>query len=989
MLETLRTALKGRYEVDRELGRGGMATVFLAKDLRHDRPVAIKVLRSELAAALGPERFQQEIRVAAGLSHPNILALYDSGEANGLLYYVMPFVEGESLGDRLARETQLSIDEALAITRQVAQALHYAHERGIVHRDVKPDNIMLQGDQALVADFGIARAVDSLSQTRLTSTGIVMGTPAYMSPEQAAAESDLDARSDVYSLACVLYEMLSGETPFRGTTARAMLARHAVEPPPSVRVVRPTVPDAVQFAIVKAMAKLPADRYATAYEFAEALAGQTGSYAVSGPRRRVPKRIVASAAAAALAVIAITTVLITGRSADVPPSDSDLIAVMPFQTASALDPSLGALSEGMLELFYTRLGGGGALRAVSPSKALSAFRRALEAADEEPEEAGLRAAAELGAGRLLTGNISSIGGRLFLRASLVAVPSGEHMIDVQANGVPDSLLALVDQLAARLLVRSAGESDVLLSQLLTTDLGALQDYLDGQAAYNRGEYVRAVSSYRDAMAKDSTFALAALGMAAAEDFLPVLQAQEGLPLAWRARERLGARDAAYLTALAGPRYPAHSSFAEQITAWQQATHLLADRKEPWYQMGNLLLEWGAAVGLTDAQERAQEALEQAVELDSAFTPALGHLLEIAARRGDTAAVRRIAPRVLAGGHGDLDDYYRWRVALALGDSATLRGLRLRFAELEPRALDRILGVAQLDGVGLEDALPAAESYRAQSRRPNEVRWASDKLRSLALNRGRPREAMKYDSLIEEIRVPEWDRGPFVQVIHALYWGGDTARARANVERRAPIADAVQEPRDPFAREYFDICAVNLWRVSRGDLTPVRRSIRRLVDAMTVMDTMPRQRGGPRGDLQMGHIPICSALLDAQLAAAERSDRAPAALAHLDSLMRSGPQAVSWITVAAHLSTAWLFEARGDIRAALAAVRRRSYQFDRGTIGLSTFLREEGRLAAMVGDTAAAIRAYDHYLRLREKHEPAVAHEVAQVRQELAGLVREP
>ena len=233
-LERLTTALTGRYAIQRELGSGGMATVYLADDVRHHRQVAVKVLRPQLTAALGPERFLREIDIAAGLNHPHILPLYDSGEADGFLFYVMPCVKGESLRQRLAREKQLPVEEAVSIIRQVAAALEHAHLRHLIHRDVKPENILLHEGEAMVADFGIALAVSEVSGERLTETGLAMGTPEYMSPEQAMGERSLDARSDVYSLASVLYEMLAGEPPFSGATAHAIIARHLVDQPPAI-----------------------------------------------------------------------------------------------------------------------------------------------------------------------------------------------------------------------------------------------------------------------------------------------------------------------------------------------------------------------------------------------------------------------------------------------------------------------------------------------------------------------------------------------------------------------------------------------------------------------------------------------------------------------------------------------------------------------------------------------------------------------------------
>jgi serine/threonine protein kinase/tetratricopeptide (TPR) repeat protein len=269
--EQLESSLADRYRLERELGRGGMATVFLAHDLRHDRQVALKVVHQELATTLGPERFQREIRTTARLQHPHILPVLDSGDAGGQLWYTMPYVEGESLRDRLRREGQLPLDDALQIAREVGDALGYAHGQGIVHRDIKPENILLSGGHALVADFGIARAVQVADVDQLTATGVAVGTPAYMSPEQADGTSKVDGRSDLYSLGCVLYEMLTGEVPYTGRTPQAVIAKRVLEPLPHVRTLRASVPEAVEQAISRALALVPADRFATAADFARAL----------------------------------------------------------------------------------------------------------------------------------------------------------------------------------------------------------------------------------------------------------------------------------------------------------------------------------------------------------------------------------------------------------------------------------------------------------------------------------------------------------------------------------------------------------------------------------------------------------------------------------------------------------------------------------------------------------------------------------------------
>jgi len=400
-LERLAAALADRYRLERELGQGGMATVYLAEDLKHHRKVAIKVLRSELAAALGAERFLREIEIAARLTHPGILPLLDSGEAGGgpdmpgpYLYYVMPFVDGESLRDRLRREGQLPVDEAVAIARRVATALGYAHGLGVVHRDIKPENILLTGGEPVVADFGIAKAVSAAGQTRLTESGFAVGTAPYMSPEQASAESQLDGRSDLYSLGCVLYEMLAGEPPFTGPTLQAITARKLNDSMPSLRTVRELVPAGVEAAIRRALAKAPADRYQTARQFAEALDGSgpqpvtaegTGSPARQAPwRNALAIGVVAVVAAAAGVTFAWRH--FAALAADAPevrfairPLEGDSISL---RSSRSLDISpdgrriafLGAhAGDTVVRLYLRDLGGGGTVALVGTEGAYAPF----------------------------------------------------------------------------------------------------------------------------------------------------------------------------------------------------------------------------------------------------------------------------------------------------------------------------------------------------------------------------------------------------------------------------------------------------------------------------------------------------------------------------------------------------------------------------------------------------------------------------------------
>ena len=966
----LAEALRDRYALERELGRGGMATVYLARDLRHHRPVAIKVLHAELAHALGPDRFLHEIDVVARLQHPHILPLHDSGEAAGLLYYVMPYVAGETLRSRLIREKQLPLEDVLRIATQVASALAYAHEQGVIHRDIKPENIMLDGDQAVLADFGIARALSAGDGERLTGTGLALGTPAYMSPEQGAGERQLDGRSDTYSLGCVVYEMLAGEPPFSGPTAQAVIAKRFGGPVPRVRVVREEVPEGVDRAIERALAKAPADRFRTVGKFTEAL--QAGATA-RGPRLGLLPRLVAHrssrlAVFAGIALIAIVLGLLLSRRHPATGNtvDPGLVAVLPFRVTGA-DSALRYLREGMLDLLAVKLTGEGGPRAVDPRAVLNGMRRgASSTADDLTPDAALAVARGVGAGRLVDGSIVGTPSHLILTASVITVPGGGTRSRASVAGPADSLPVLVDRLTAQLLAGEAGKTELAT----LTALPALRAYLDGQASLRTGRFQPAFRSFDQSLHLDSGFALAAMGLNEAAGWFGGDDHEgRGIRLAWAARDQLSPGDRALLVGQAGPHYPAWSSPAEILSAREQAVALAPERPEAWYQLGDMYYHQGALLGVDEPLEKAAAAFRRALELDSSavkttpYAEPLEHLFELAAEEGDTATVRRLGSMALGADSGnEYAGFLRWRMAQSFHDTAALSTLRTHFDGMNPASLKNIAWYSAASGLALNDGRLATEAV-LRGASSNIERWvALLSANLLAMNSGRPREGLAaIDRMTPKQRADGMDYDDHYRISAALFWDGDTTAALKALRAMAKRADGpVARGAEERGAQSWDICMVQQWRLAHGERRTAPAAVARL-------------RAG--GDT------LCATLLEAWLASASGRPEAGRLVGRLDSLLRTAPD---WIETA-NLVDARLLEAGGDVRSALAAVRRRSgwpkY--------LSSYLEEEGRLAALAGDTAGAIAAYEHYLRLRSDPEPSLKPQANAVRAELANLLGEP
>jgi len=606
-VDRLEAALADRYTLVRELGRGGMATVYLARDVRHDRPVALKVLRPELAAALGPERFLREIRTTAQLAHPHILPLHDSGSAAEFLYYVMPYVEGESLRERLNREKQLPLEDALRLAREVADALSYAHGHGLIHRDIKPENILLQAGHAVVADFGIARAVTEAGGKRLTETGLAVGTPAYMSPEQAAGSGDLDGRSDVYALGCVLYEMLAGEPPFTGPTVESLVHQHLAVEPQAVTAIRPAVPAPVAAALHRTLAKAPADRFQSAAAFAGAIAQSTA--ATPAAESRAFHRRLAPPIAIGVVVIACVVLwaLRPWRGASVGDAGRDeasRVVVLPYENRTG-DPDLDPVGQMVAEWVTEGLMQTGVVQVVPSFMAAEAV---AQARDTSGAVMLSRVAERTQSGIAVTGSFYRRGGDLEFHSEVVDVASGSPLATVAPiSGSADDPRTAIDSVRIQVM----GALAMRLSRQVGWELApgirpptweAARAYARGMEAWSRSDYAGAAEWWQRAYDADTTY-LRVLVLAAAATgdalrgnaMIGVLQAR---------RDELAPYDRHRLDYLVAAR---RGEWAAALAAAREAVELVPIGTARW-----------ALISTLESVNRPREALRSLEEVHAWF-----------------------------------------------------------------------------------------------------------------------------------------------------------------------------------------------------------------------------------------------------------------------------------------------------------------------------------------------------------------------------------
>lgn len=807
ILGRVQAALAGLYDVELEIGRGGASTVFRARDLRHERDVAIKVLSPVVWSELLPDRFLREISIASRLNHPNILPLFDSGEADGLLYYIMPFVEGESLRDRLNRVGPLPVEEAVELVAGVADALQYAHEQGVVHRDIKPSNILLLHGSPVVADFGIAHAVDHAADSFRTTTGHVPGTPAYMSPEQAGGQ-EVDARSDLYSLGCLLFETLAGEPPFSGRTAMAVVAKHMSEKPPSLEVVRPAVPGGLVDVLEKSLQKVPADRFQTAEEFGDAVRGglhqslrTSDAPGVLASIRHRPK-----AAAAALVSVAALAVWASTQFRPVAQLlDNERVVVFPLVVAG--QPDVAGLG------WDVALAIGSALEHTQPLSWFDGWQWLPEEVRGDASRASPALlgtiSRERGAGRYVSGVIRLTGDSTAVVLRLHDSEDGGVLVQQTVWGeagapVYEAGLGALLPLLTRLL--EPGRA-VDLSPLTDRKPAAVLLSLQGDRAYRRSNFEEAGQFYRRALEEDSLLVLAA--------------AKGATALIWEDEYQDAAEFARLAVAHDSLLPPRYRHFVRGVNAYVRGqadsavSHLTeALRDQPdWLEAAGLLGEayYHLLPNSRLTTNLARVYFEHTIEVDSSFTPPLIHLAEMAIRDGEIDQARRWIERLKD--IGDEGQYRIARLALAL-ECVSVGGLGSVRWQIEAD-LDAQLALDVAVDLAGGGAYPecAEEAFRAAYTDEAASWGALLGLQSLMLAQGRIAEA---EALLESALT----RG--IRGAYSLYLFDSPMSAQFDEGAR----EAERLARNPSGTGYRGTAPTTLWLIGlwlalRGDSAQVR------------------------------------------------------------------------------------------------------------------------------------------------------------------------
>jgi eukaryotic-like serine/threonine-protein kinase len=941
-----------------------MATVYLAQDLQHERQVALKVLHPELAASLGPDRFLLEIRLTAKLRHPHILPLFDSGEATGQLWYTMPYVEGESLRQRLNRQGRVPPEEALRIAGDVLAALACAHEHGIVHRDIKPENILIERGEAVLADFGIAHALSAAGSDRLTGTGLALGTPAYMSPEQAIGQREVDGRSDLYSLGCVLYESLAGKPPFAGATPQAVIAQHFAAEPPKLRSREAEVPDWLEGVVARALAPDPDNRFASAEEFGRALLDPGRLPRPQGVRVSRRWRVAMGIAAGVVAAAVGLTLL--PRPAPTRPLDENLVAVAPFRV---LAPKLELWGEGLVDILSRNLDGAGPLRTVSSALLVRKGRSITDRGN------AARLGWQTGARWVVFGSLLPAGpDSIRLTAEIVDARSGGSVgeIDVRES---DARMDRVTDSATVGLIRELGRKlpigAVRQGAFAAVDLPVLRSFLRGEQFFRRTAWDSAMAYYQHAVSLDSGFAIGWRRMNGVRGC--GRKGFRGDPLAHEFGLRAGSlnrglapRDSLLITAdslsealfdqLADTVWREHR--ARLFSTLSAAVQRYPGDPEVWYELGEALYHWPMAGRTT--LDGVVETFDRVIALDSAFGPAYVHPIELEFQRGRPEAARRYLDAYLALNQTDPNSEGMDLVARLMAPAQSSPNIARQLDSASSYVLFAILWVTRHLPDSTEAAVRVARSL-LHSRPSGEPVFDLPEVRKWGLSRaladrGHLREAFGLaESLLPDDLV-------YLALVGAVPPG--QAQASFREWMRAESPDEIT----------FDLLSGRLgalsWWSSRRDTAALRR-------AGSSWDALMRRAGGARELELWARYGVAASQAHLALARADTAEAATRFAALPDTVCPCAPD---------RLLTARLLSARGQAQQAKAVLDRiwfANWDPNAGILGL-----ERARIADRLGQREAAGELYQFVADLWKNADPELQPYVAEARDRVERLSAE-
>lgn len=997
MTDTIKTrltsAVADRYTVERELGGGGMSRVFVALEHALGRRVVIKTLPEDASfGGAAAERFRREILTAARIEHANIVPVLAAGDIEGTPYFVMPWVDGDSLR-QLMQRGRAPISQSISILRDIARALSAAHAQGVVHRDIKPENVLISGGAARVTDFGVAKALSAATKAPaqpgatvggMTGLGMSIGTPAYMAPEQLAADPSLDHRADIYAWGLVAYELLSGSYPFAGMSGAGLMQAQLGTNPPALATREPTIPVAVSALVAKALSKDPAQRPQSANELVQALddttllsSGESNRRASDSAVDKASAKPVSRKFGAFIAIAIIAAGVGFGAwkvKNTLVETNEKTIAVAPFKVTGAVQ-QVHYLREGVADLMVPQLASIDSMHPVSSRQMFDSWRRTAGSMDIDLEESqALKTAASVGAGQLVLGTIAGTAQSLVISATLKRVRDGKTLATDTVKGVADSAVAMTARLTSKLLLLFDGASKDRVRTVMQANPAAITSFLNGERYYRSGRYADALKQFRESYAADTTFPLVPLRIYTVNGWLP--SGQFDGPWVQRAlnyRSRLTGADSLLLEAYADPKFPAGTPPLENMERrWSIAQR--ANSAELWYVAADSYMHDGAALGYKDAMSRALTGFRNAEAIDSSYVGGLEHQPQVYLLLGDTAsaiAANRRQARIDSTG-----DFYvisNAHLQTVLAKPTELPMIAHKVASMRPDvAVDVAMMLQSFSSImQLPLGAPVIDSVLASSR----VRSGLDRnafevraLKDLYLNAGRVSEADQNfptdTSLLDAGRT----------ILNALYWDGDSSKAARASERIAAWSGLNHDSTGAVSKNLPRL-AFALWSLERGDTS----------DARKVLNDF-RSYKAPASNPALGYpLAIYGKLLESRMAVKAKAPNAKQLVDDVNAFILATPRLDRRdVRSIGNLMIAGMYEEVGDAKSALAAATRRDMQLQM-QVYASTFLRLQINAAEKLGDRETAARGLRTYIEMRAKADAALQPDVQAAKDRLKAL----